>query len=512
MHAALPLVEAGLKVMMLHGGVQPNPGQPTPPQENFEDIRTSYPEQWQWFLGQDFSSIPIEGLRGGLGGGMASGNRSYVTRHTEQELPIISGSTQIIQSLAEGGLGAAWGGTCAVLSKTDLATMGLPAADMPRWYREVCERIGVSGNGEGMQLPLKLDHHATATLLCYTKRKQWFDKRSISVEQPPSAILTQDLGTRKSTTYSDMDYYADPKRSLYRPEWTLEELRKFANFRDHRGLIANSFIPSEKDVTVHARTMEDHRPCAFQAKHVVLAAGAINSARIALASLSISAPIPFLCKPHAFIACLRLAGLRERGPKERISTCQLLVTDHTPNIGGMERSCAQLYSYRSFLLFRLLQSVPLPAPEALLALSCFTQGLVIADIRFPSIRTAACTLALPDPNQPLGIEVERTPMERQHHNEALRAMKSALFHLRLLPLKTMILPEGSTSHYAGSIPIQTSPQGHLSAAQDGSLHQVPHITVADASVFRALPPLPHTLTIMANARRIGSLLAAKLRS
>jgi hypothetical protein len=52
---------------------------------------------------------PSRGHTGGLGGGQMSGNRAYVTRDTKKECSLKEENCQIIQSLAAGGLGAAWG-------------------------------------------------------------------------------------------------------------------------------------------------------------------------------------------------------------------------------------------------------------------------------------------------------------------------------------------------------------------------------------------------------------------
>lgn len=92
----------------------------------------------------------------------------------------------------------------------------------------------------------------------------------------------------------------------------------------------------------------------------------------------------------------------------------------------------------------------------------------------------------------------------------LRRLCRALRHLGLWPLKTLLLPEGSSSHYAGSIPIDSA--GPLHATASGEIFGFPSVYCADAALFPCLPSGPHTLTIMANARRIAHSLARRMQT
>ncbi len=512
-HASLPLLDAGLQVTMIDGGIPAPPILERTP-GNFEDVRRHNPAQHEWFLGEDLSAIPLQGIEGGHGGGMASGNRSYVTRRTDAHLPIVQQKSHVIQSLARGGLAAAWGAACAYLSDDDLTAMGLPTSEMQRHYDVITQRIGISGAARlHVQPALTPDHHAAALLKAAERKSSKLQSIGTRVTQPWSAVLTRDLNDRRACTYDDMDYYADPGRSIYRPQYTLEALMEHPTFHYAPGHVVERIEETQSGVAIHARTLEEGSPKQFHGKKIILAAGAVNTARILLRSLGLyDQPIRFVTKPHLFATCLHPRLLGTTGPKERVSLCQLLMIDETKTDDGLESACAQLYSYRSLLLFRLLPGLALPVPEAMRILALLAPAMIIADIRFPGHATAKRTLHLERAATGERIKIAGDPLSEQRNQKAsLRRIYRSMRSLGLYPMRTHFLPDGSSSHYAGTVPVSEAGEFPLGANQHGAVHGFREADLADASLFRCLSPLPHTLTIMANANRIGEHVAGTLQ-
>ncbi len=509
-HAAETLVHGGASVLMLDGGNRPSDA--SNPLTDFVGLRTDRVDQWRWFLGDDLSGIPTSGLTGGLGGGQVSGNRGYVVRDADHELPLRLRNAQVIQSLAAGGLGAAWGATCAYLTADELDTMGLPSDAMESAYDEVTQSIGISGPQIRPEIdpPLALDHHAVAVMGRYGKRKAWFDRQRFRVVQPHAAVLTRDRSDRKATDYADLDYFADEGRSVYRPQYALESLLSSPLFRYEAGVVT-TFEETSDEVRVMTHPIgrsSDER--SFLARHVLLAAGAVGTARILLRSLGMTGVrVPFVGKHHVFSACIDLNTFGHAGSRKRTSLCQLLVLDDELR-HGLNAGIAQLYSYRSLQLFRLLSSVPMATPYALRALSIVSPALVIADIRFPAFPSHLSTLAL-DIDDRVTIEAGVSDDEKALRMRSWKRLRKAFRRLGIPALKNLWLPEASSSHYAGTVPSSDDPSLPLSCDIDGRVHQCSRVSVADASMFRCLPAKPHTLTIMANARRVASTLLKNLR-
>ncbi|MBP9773588.1 MAG: hypothetical protein KBD00_03080 [Candidatus Peribacteraceae bacterium] len=507
-HSAYPLVEAGKTVWMIDGGNTPPESMASAPIENFEDVRRTHSDQYRWFVGDDFSGIPLGGLQGGLGGGQISGNRAYAVQDAEKLLPLSLQNAQVIQSLALGGLGAVWGAACAYLEPHELQTMGMDPAAIEKHYDIITKRIGISGpqSRSGVQPPLTPDLHAQLILKKTVSKKDWLTKKQMLVTQPHSAILTEPLGTRQASTENDMEYWSDAGGSVYRPQMSVKELSTHSNFSYKPGYVVTKFREESNEVIVDA-IEKDHpsKALSFTAKRLILAAGAVGSARLTLLSRNLyNTEIPFVGKPHVLSACFHPASLGNPGPKKRSSLCQLIIRDEVTR-DDFEQSCTQLYSYRSLLLFRLLSSVPLAAPSALRILAALSPALVIADIRFPGFVSDANTLSIQQTDHPLAHTLIRMTVSRDEQSArrtSLRRQHRAMRKIGLLPVKTLLLPEASTSHYGGTIACNGT--GELRTDSNGKLNDTNNVYVADSSVFRALPAKPHTLTLMANANRIGT--------
>lgn len=181
-HAAWPLVMQGKNITIIDGGREAPHILTSDTLGNFEDVRTHDIDQWKLFLGEDCTGIPLSGLLGGLGGGQTSGNRSYVVKDTPQYLPLETGA-QILQSLAQGGLGAVWGAAGAFLSANELTSMGLPSDAIEKHYDIIARRIGISGPSTrtSLQPALKLDQHGRAILEKYGNKVEAFKKMGVSV-------------------------------------------------------------------------------------------------------------------------------------------------------------------------------------------------------------------------------------------------------------------------------------------------------------------------------------------
>ena len=367
----------------------------------------------------------------------------------------------------------------------------------------VVRYIGVSGPSghPDLQPALPPDHHAARALSNYKASRSRFEALGISLGQPCNAVLSSPLENRSANTLNDMDYYTDHGRSIYRPQWTLEELIA-RGCEYHPGWAVTRFEEDAGAVRVHARSIADGTTRTWDSTTLVLAAGAIGSARIAAASKNlVDTPLPFVAKPHGYVACVDAASLGRPGPKKRLSVCQLVMTDTTTDDHGLPSGAAQLYSYRSLMLYRLVSALPLPVPQAMNLLAMLSPSLVLADVRFPAYRTDGHTLTL---RRDGSIVVHGNAREWDAHKKSLSKLKKGLRLAGLLPVRTMRGPPGSSSHYAGTIPVSDDPKNFLRCDADGKIHGFDKVFVADASMLRCLSPLPHTLTLMANAYRIGT--------
>ena len=511
-HAAQTLIEGGRSVLMLDGGVRPREGAAPVPERDFLNLRETDPQQHRYFLGDAFEGVPW-----GEAAHSLTPPRQHIVRGTERWLPLHSRDFQRMESLAYGGLGAGWGAGASVYTPHELEAMGLEPAQMLPSYRTVADRIGLAaafddatpwcsaGLGE-TQEPLRMDRSIRALHASYLRHRVPLRRRGIVMGKVPMAVLTADRGDRRGTPYTDMEFWADHGRSVYRPWMTVDALRRHGAFeyRDH--LLVTSFREDAEGVTVEARSLEDGAIQTFHARQLVLGAGTLGTARIVLRSVNREAELPLLSNGYCIAPCLHPRMLGRVLEPNRTSLGQLEMF-FDPGRGGLDVRMVSLYTYRSLLLFKLIKEAPLALADARALLQALSSALVLATINHPDhVDAGKRVRRVREPESPTGdalsVDFAVTADEARDNADAERAILGALGRLGCYALKRQHMKPGATVHYAGTLPYEASGRP-FTLAYDGRLAGTRRVRVVDGSGFRYLPANGLTLTLMANAHRIA---------
>jgi nucleoside-diphosphate-sugar epimerase len=219
-------------------------------------------------------------------------------------------------------------------------------------------------SSSSMMPSLEIDPSSELILERYARERVALNQTGFFLGRARLAVCTRRHRERGPHEYLDMDYWADLDRSVYRPQWTLEELQRAPNFTylDRRFVLAFREDPGGVQVrTTHADTGAEETNTGTA---LVLAGGTLGTARIVLASLGLyDRPIPLLCNPYAYVPTLNLAMLRRGARERRYSLAQLTAI---LCVNGKNRIVqAQVFSYRSLLTFKLMKETPLAYREAL---------------------------------------------------------------------------------------------------------------------------------------------------
>jgi choline dehydrogenase-like flavoprotein len=126
-HAAWPLVHAGLRMLMLDVGSRDDRYAPMIPEAPFTTIRRTDRSQHSYFLGDEFEGVPFG--RVSVGAQLAP-PRAFVNRDADRLTPVESNDFVGMESLARGGLAAGWGAGVARFADADLAGMPITLADL----------------------------------------------------------------------------------------------------------------------------------------------------------------------------------------------------------------------------------------------------------------------------------------------------------------------------------------------------------------------------------------------
>ncbi len=215
-NAAYPIVEAGLRVRMLDVGHRDHRYAPLVPDRSFPELRHEDKQQHRYFLGEHFEGISFDQTGAGA---QLTPPRQHVCRDTRRLTPVDSVDFSPLESLAYGGLAAAWGAGCPPFSDADLAGFPLERWNLQPHYERVAERIGVSGardellpfwgDLESLQPACDLDANGETILRRYTGKRRQLNHHRFYLGRPRLAMLSRAHRGREPQRYHDMDFWSD---------------------------------------------------------------------------------------------------------------------------------------------------------------------------------------------------------------------------------------------------------------------------------------------------------------
>ena len=514
-HAALEAASTGHKVALLDIGYSASGPAELIPNLPFSEIRATDPNQNRYFLGDD----PITVLRNqDRGGTHLTPARQYMIRDMEKLFPLESTSFAPLQSTGAGGLGISWGANCVALEDFELKKIGIPDGALRSYYAKVAREIGISGAADDLlapfianidpgviQPPLPMDTNAATLLRSYQAKQNKHIRRGFYLGRSLLAMLSQAKDDRQVNPQFDMDFWTDAGRSVYRPQYSIEKLEKMPNVTRLSGRLAVRLQDDAEGASVNCIRLDMNSGETFSARKILLAAGAINSGRLALASFGgDDRKLPILCNPNHWVACINLAMLGKPARDSRHSLAQLTLLMKT-ELEGPDYLLAHIYSYRSLLWFRLLKNIPLPPKLALRFLRLVGTAFTCVNIHFPDHPSAGRWIKVKNSGgrSVVQAECEFSAAEKEWVIRNERRLLLFLTSLGCLPLGTTRPLHGASIHYAGTLPYSEEDEPfttHIS----GRLHGTHNIYIADGSNWRFLPAKGLTLTLMANARRIAA--------
>jgi hypothetical protein len=515
--AAQTLIEGGASVLMLDVGAQdPNLYGDMVPDTDYVDIRESDPNQHEYFLGRNFEGIPWGAISVGA---QLTPARRHVMNHVDEWLPLISDNFRPMESLAYGGLGSAWAMGCYMFSRPEAERAGLPYDLLHDAYQTVSDRIGIAAEEndvskyciEGLanlQPALEIDNSAETLFRRYRRKQRRLNHEGFFVGRPGLSILTQDKGDRRGETYNDMDLWTDRDKSGYRPWMTIDELKHLERFNYVSGCLVLKFSENEEKVDVHVRRIDTGEDATFTARKLVLATGALGSARIVLRSFdAYETQIPLLCNPFCYIPCLQLGMIGTMLDRQKMSFVQLSMF-HDRNHTHTDVAMASLFSYRSLLLFKLIKEAPLNYVDARIMLQYLQSAFTVAAIHLPdAVADGKYMKLVKDPASRTGdklyVDYRLSAAEATEVRQREGKFKWALRTMGVYPIKTVKPGFGASIHYAGTLPFDQSNEPLRICRKSSRLQPTRNVYIADASGFQFLPAKGLTFSLMAYAHIVA---------
>ena len=510
-HAAQTLVEANKKVLMLDVGYTNKKINESEVSNSFLDLRKNNTAQKDFILGKNLESIHWGDLKVGA---QLTPSRQHIIKDVEKYLPIESSSFKPYQSLAAGGLGAAWGAGAYCLSSKELSKMGLNTSEIQDAYNTIEQRIGISGYiDDGSPYcnaalnhilpPVQMDNQSELIYNNYKTNIKSLNRNGIFLGRSNLAALTQDMGERKKLSYREMSFYDDHHASVYRSWMTLEELKKNKVFQYEPLTLVTHFKEFNDHIEVYALSTNSNKNIQFKCKRLILCPGVLGTTKILARSYQCFDRFPIMCNPYSYIPCLSLRRIGLPIEKNKTALSQLFLY-HDPENTNVDVSVGAFYSYRSLMLFRLIKESPLGFRTSIALMRYLLSGISVLGLHHSEEGGPEKYLQLTKDNSPSGFKLKAEYIHTQNEIKSIakrnKAIKSKLSKLGLIGLKTITPESGASIHYAGSL---SNSQNEMSINENGQLIRSKNIFIADGSGFKFLPAKGLSLTLMANAHNVA---------
>jgi choline dehydrogenase-like flavoprotein len=513
--AAWALAEAGLRVTLVDGGQQGDRYAAITPTEDFTALRLTDPGQHRYFLGDRFEGVPQGDVRVGA---QLTPPRQHAARAIG-DVRIDARGFQALQSFGVGGLGAAWGAAVFPFDDDDLAAWPIDRADLQPHYESVARRIGVCGSVrddfgerlgplEALLPPARPDSNGEFLRRRAARARTWLRRNGIAAGHPWLAACTRPVGERGPLRYRDMEFWADPERAIYRPAFTVEELRRRPGFTHLGGFIATTFAEDAQGVVLTLQEAGGGER-QLRARALVLAAGTFGTARIVLESLRAEGVArPLVSNPYTYYPCLLPGRIGQRTRDRRHSLTQFSLLFAA---GDGRTVSAQFYSYRSLLAFKLMKELPLPMPVARTVVQAMMPPMVIVGVHHADRPHAGKSLRLVRDARGTRLRIDYAPApgEEAARRDDEKRLLRLLRRIGVFSLRRLDPGDGASIHYGGPFPMSRRVDP-FTTAPDGVLRGTRRVVIADGAAFPDLPAKGLTFTLMANAERVAMALAHRL--
>lgn len=421
-----------------------------------------------------------------------------------------------VVSGAFGGFSNSWGAQFMPFTAGTFDHWPVSATEMQPHYERVLRRIPFAAEADDLEdlfpilkagshpLP-ELSDRSLAVLDRYAPNRNRLNRAGVILGR---ARLAFD-GTR--CVCCGLCMTGCPYGLIYSAAQTFAELRRESAIDYHDGLLALSVEESGESATVLAKELDTGRVQRFTADRVMLACGAIGTARIVMRSLNlfgVTAPVHESRQFRLPFLSVRPVGDPRKANDFTLNQFNMVVTHddakrdisqlhfYTYNPAFVDALPAALRDHRAwrarrFLLRRL--------SVALGYLPSWASPSFSMSVRPPATEAEAAEVVLKSSAGELPSA--RNPMVR----DLLRRVTASAPFLDLWPvLPAMRMSAGGKSyHWGGIFPHESQPDSRLSSDTLGRVQPWHRIHLVDSSVFPDVPATTFALTVMANAHRIA---------
>jgi len=437
----------------------------------------------------------------------------YIYRRPAGAPDIRYGKLNIRASYAKGGLSNVWGATLLPYREVDIADWPVSVADLAESYAEVLTLIPVSGRDDDLSplfplparsmCPLRQSRQIEALLRQAARNKAKLNGDGLFVGGSRLAVDAAGHGDVPGCYYCGYCLHGCPRDVVYSSRHSLAGLLKSKRVQYQPGILVRSVGETEGGVRIEA-VRADGSVCLLEGERLFLGAGTISSTAILLRSLGLyDHPVRFKDSQYYLFPMLQAAAVPRVSDEALHTLCQGFIEIFDEKISP-HTIHLQVYSYNDHLsqiLDHKLGPVKHIFPKnALLGRFLLIQGFLHSD------HSGSIVGRLRRKGDCDGFDLDESlnPQTHPKINQVLGKLARQALNLGALPIAPLlqVTEPGRGFHTGGSFPMAARPEPGQTDRL-GRPHGMSRTHVVDATVFPTIPATPITLSVMANAHRIG---------
>jgi choline dehydrogenase-like flavoprotein len=510
---ARALLDRGRKVLMLDAGLTLEPER----RHLVEQFARGRPGEW---TAADLAAYQagMEADAGGVPQKLVYGS-DFPYQDAEQHLGTEYVGVGLRPSLAQGGLSNVWGAAVMPYAQRDLAGWPIKVADLAEHYPAALRLTGMSASHDDLENLFPLYREEITELRPSAQARQLLDTMAWHRERLAGdgiffgrsrlAVHGSKNSANDGCVYCRLCMYGCPYGFIYCSATTVARMQTEPGFTYQPGVIVVSARESTAGIELEGYDRKTRQPLSWSGGRAFLAAGAIPTTRILLRSLGAFDQPVWMKDSQYFLAPMALWTRVPGAMRENLHSLSQIFIEFFDRQGTDRTVHLQIYSYNDLIGQAIAKAFgPWRRPLGFLVRN-LQERLLVLQGYLHSDHSSRISLCLKK-----GDATGRERFEvRAEVNPAAAVMARAVIRKLLrhsrrigavpLPIMLKVAEPGRSFHSGGSFPMSAEPRGF----QTDRLGRLPgwnRLHAVDATIFPSIPATTITLSVMANAHRIGS--------
>jgi choline dehydrogenase-like flavoprotein len=436
----------------------------------------------------------------------------YPYREVLEHLSVQADQVRTFASFAKGGLSNVWGAQVLPCRAEDITDWPITAAELEPYYRAVFDFMPLAATLDDLAeiFPLHSDTYQPLTPSWQAKRLLWrLNKHRAHLREKGFiygasrlALYVQPREEPKGCIYCGLCMYGCPHNAIYSAAQTLDHLVRKKQVIYVKDVVVDRLEEAGEVVRIHAHDRLSGASKTFDAARVFLGTGVLPTAKILLKSLQQpSATLTMLDSQYFLLPLLGFYGASYFSHANLHTLSQVFIEIVDQALGNHPVHL-NIYTYNELyeqalkhLLGKAYSFLKFPA-NLILDRLMVIQGFLHSDIsESATISLRGDTLVVQRKANPVATKTVRMVVKKLYRNTL------SLGFVPLSPLLKIGKP-GQGVHSGGTFPMRHNPR-NFETDIFGRPAGLQRVHVVDASVLPSIPATTITLTVMANAYRIG---------